>query len=107
QRMIVAERAGEVVGVAAALDNKIDLLWVHPSHHRNGIGGALLDIVEAEIAKSGCGIGTLECFSDNDRALGFYRSKGWQPLLQEMDDEAGAMKMVMTKALVQPNSERS
>ena len=100
-------RKATIEDVPSLIKYKIDLLWVHPSHHRNGIGGALLDIVEAEIAKSGCGIGTLECFSDNDRALGFYRSKGWQPLLQEMDDEAGAMKMVMTKALVQPNSERS
>lgn len=107
QRMIVAERAGVVVGVAAALDNKIDLLWVHPAHHRNGIGGALLDLVEAGIGKSGHGIGVLECFCDNGRAVGFYLAKGWQPLRQEMDDEAGAMKMVMTKALVQPNSKRS
>jgi len=41
----------------------------------------------------------LECFSDNDRAMGFYRDKGWEALSEEMDKEAGALKTVMIKAL--------
>jgi [ribosomal protein S18]-alanine N-acetyltransferase len=100
QKMIVAEKAGEVVGVTARSDDKIDLLWVHPAHHRRGIGSALLDIVETELKKSGCELAKLECFSDNDRAMGFYRAKGWKPLCEEMDEEAGALKMVMTKTLI-------
>ncbi|MHB8119423.1 MAG: hypothetical protein ACYDHX_11935 [Methanothrix sp.] len=31
--------------------------------------------------------------------MGFYRAKGWKPLYEEMDEEAGALKMVMTKTL--------
>lgn len=99
QKMIVAEKEEEIVAVAAALDDKVALLWVHPDHQRNGIGGALLDIVEAELAKSGHETAKLECFSDNDRALGFYRARGWNVLCQEMDEYAGALKMVMTKTL--------
>lgn len=97
--MIVAEKEEEIVAVAAALDDKVALLWVHPDHQRNGIGGALLDIVEADLARSGYGIAKLECFRDNDRAMGFYRARGWNVLCQEMDEYAGAMKMVMTKTL--------
>ena len=99
QNMIVAEKAGEILGVVAESDDKIDLLWVHPAHHRKGIGSALLDVVETELWKAGYEAGTLECFSDNDRAMGFYRAKGWEFFCEEMDEEAGALKTVMTKAL--------
>lgn len=105
QNMIVAEKAGEVVGVTARSDDKIDLLWVHPSHHRRGIGSALMDVVETELKKSGYELAKLECFSDNDRAMGFYRAKGWKPLCEEMDEEAGALKMVMAKTLTKDSGE--
>lgn len=99
QNMIVAEKAGEVLAAAAVLDDKIALLWVHPSHHRKGIGSVMLDMAETVMMKSGYEIAKLECFSDNDRALEFYRTKGWEVLCEEMDEEAGALKMVMTKTL--------
>jgi hypothetical protein len=41
----------------------------------------------------------LECFSDNHRAMEFYRAKGWKPICEEMDEGAGVLKMVMTKKL--------
>lgn len=102
KRMIVAENAGKIVGTAARDEDKIDLLWVHPAHHRKGIGSGLLEIIESDLKKSGYVIGTLECFSDNHRALEFYRARGWKPICREMDDEAGAFKIVMTKTLQQP-----
>ncbi|MFZ2473138.1 MAG: GNAT family N-acetyltransferase [Methanothrix sp.] len=97
--MIVAEKAGEILAVAANLDDKVAFLWVHPAHHRKGIGSAMLDIVETELEKSGHKTAKLECFSDNDRAMEFYLAKGWKILCEEMDEEAGALKMVMTKTL--------
>jgi len=51
--MIVAEKAGEILAVAASLDDKVAFLWVHPAHYRKGIGSAMLDIVETELKKSG------------------------------------------------------
>ncbi len=99
QYMIVAEKAGEIVAAAARYEDLIALIWVHPAYHRKGIGSALLDIVETELMESGYEKAKLECFSDNDRAMGFYRDKGWEALSEEMDKEAGALKTVMIKAL--------
>lgn len=47
--------------------------------------------------------GKLECFSDNNQAKGFYLAKGWKLLCKEMDEEAGALKMVMAKTLTKKN----
>ncbi|MDD4650720.1 MAG: GNAT family N-acetyltransferase [Methanothrix sp.] len=99
QEMIVAERVGEIMGVAAILDDMVDFLWVHPDHHRKGIGSALLDLVETEINRSGYELARLECFSDNYRAMGFYQAKGYNPISEDMDEDAGALKKVMTKSL--------
>jgi len=99
QKMIIASLDGEVVALAGSLEDKVAIIWVHPAHHREGIGGSLLEIAENEIRKSGYEKATLDCFSDNHRALGFYQAKGWKILSQEMDEYSGAMKTVMTKAL--------
>ena len=96
QNMIVAEKTGEVVAVAARFDDLVGLIWVHPAHQREGIGSALLDIVETEIKESGNEMAKLGCFSDNKPALGFYLARGWKVLCEEMDGEAGALKTVMT-----------
>ncbi len=98
-KMIVAEKEGEILAVAASLEDKVAFLWVHPAHHRKGIGSAMLHIVETELKKSGFKTAKLECFSDNDRAMGFYLAKGWKLLSEEMDGEAGALKMIMEKPL--------
>lgn len=99
QNMIVAEKAGVLVAVAARFDDLVGLVWVHPAHQRGGIGSVLLDIIETEIKKSGYGMAKLACFSDNKRAIRFYLDKGWNLLSEEMNEEAGASEMIMTKML--------
>lgn len=99
QNMIVAEKAGEVMGVAARSDDMIQLLWIHPAHQRKGIGSVLLGIVETEVKKSGYEQAKMLCFSDNGPARGFYRAKGWNPLCEEMSEDLGVLITVMTKML--------
>jgi|WetSurMetagenome_2_1015567.scaffolds.fasta_scaffold19496_4 GNAT superfamily N-acetyltransferase len=99
QNMIVAEKAGEIVAVAAGFNDFVGLIWVHPAHQRKGLGGRLLDIIEAEIKGSGYWTAKLACFSANEGALRFYQDKGWKILSLEKDEAAGAMKTVMGKTL--------
>jgi ribosomal protein S18 acetylase RimI-like enzyme len=55
-------------------------LAVAASHRNRGIGRLLLDRVEAEARELGCCKLTLEVRSDNDAALGLYRSFGFGDL---------------------------
>jgi len=96
---IVAEEADEIVAASARIEDLIALLWVHPAHHKKGIGSALLDIVEREIIKSGYETAKLDCFSKNDRAMRFYMKRGWKPSYEEMDNVVGALKTMMIKTL--------
>ncbi len=103
QRMIVAEDGadGRVVGVAAASGDTVDLLWVHPSRHGEGMGTALLERVEAGMKKSGYRTGRLSCFSENHRALGFYQRRGWTAAGEGRNEETGALETAMVKSLIE------
>ncbi len=52
---------------------------VSPAARGQGTGRKLLAAVEEEARKLGCGKVTLEVRSDNVRAMGLYRSVGFQP----------------------------
>ena len=52
---------------------------VSPGARGQGIGRKLLAAVETEARSLGCGKVTLEVRSDNTRAMGLYRSVGFQP----------------------------
>jgi GNAT superfamily N-acetyltransferase len=100
-RMVVAELGDgcEVVGVAAMSEDAVDLLWVHPSRHGEGMGTALLGRVEAEMRKKGHRTGRLSCFSQNLRAMSFYQSRGWTIAGEGMNEETGALETRMVKTL--------
>ena len=78
-RVIVAEQAGTVVGWAAreALDDEITDLWVDPARQRQGAGTALVAALEAEIAAAGFEAARLQTHARNDRAVGFFRNRGY------------------------------
>ena len=70
--MWVAERAGELVGMCAFRDGWVDQLYVHPAHHRRGIGAALL-----RKAKDANAPLQLWAFRRNEIALRFYEAHGF------------------------------
>lgn len=102
-RMMVTEdgAGGEVVGVAATCEDAVDLLWVHPFHHGEGMGTALLGCVEAEMRKKGHRTGKLSCFSENHRAMSFYQARGWTIAGEGRNEVTGILETRMVKCLIE------
>lgn len=71
----VAEVSGRVVGFLSIWTNGhfIHLLFVDPAWYRQGIGARLLDHATSLLAPWAW----LKCQAQNERALAFYRSRGW------------------------------
>jgi ribosomal protein S18 acetylase RimI-like enzyme len=87
EQIVVAEKCREVVGFASLWKPKSFLhhLHVHPSHHRQGIGSALLRHV-LQLAESDV---SLKCQIDNGRALQFYRHHGFEETGERGSDSLG------------------
>jgi ribosomal protein S18 acetylase RimI-like enzyme len=60
----------------------IHLLFVDPAHFRQGIGARLLDHATVLLAPWAW----LKCQAQNERALAFYRSRGWHVGTGGMND---------------------
>jgi GNAT superfamily N-acetyltransferase len=71
QRLLLAENAGEIVGLLLVTEQHIDMLFVAAFARGKGVGAALLD------AASSGGARSLESFAANARALRFYQTRGW------------------------------
>ena len=69
----VAERNGVIVGFCAFREGWIDQLYVHPAHHRTGVGAALLR--KAKNANERLQLWT---FQRNAGARAFYEAKGFR-----------------------------
>lgn len=72
ERMLVAERAGDIAGFLLMTDGHIDMLFMDPAVSGQGGGSALLKEAEALGARS------LECFRDDHGARRFYERHGWR-----------------------------
>jgi ribosomal protein S18 acetylase RimI-like enzyme len=70
----VAIDAGEVVGLLAVGDGRVDQLYVDPPHQGRGVGSALLDQAR-RLHPAGL---TLFTHQRNERARGFYESRGFR-----------------------------
>lgn len=58
---------------------EIDQLYLEPSEIGTGMGGMLFDYVLDDLKKSGFHRVVLFVMEGNDRAIGFYRHKGFSP----------------------------
>ncbi len=73
-RIWVAEQGGDVVGLMALGEGRIDQLHVDPDAQGRGIGSRLL-----ELAKATCPTGLrLFTFQRNERARAFYERRGFE-----------------------------
>jgi ribosomal-protein-alanine N-acetyltransferase len=75
----VVEQKGYVAGWAAreALDETISDFWIDPAFARQGLGSALLERIEKDVAEQGFEKVTLQTHSGNAEAIGFFRKHGY------------------------------
>ncbi|AGB16165.1 acetyltransferase [Halovivax ruber XH-70] len=87
--LLVARVGDEIVGFVTftvetetvAVDPTRGLLtniWVDPAHRNEGIGTALLDAAETELADRGADVCRLEVLEDNESARRFYRDHDYE-----------------------------
>ena len=83
----MAERAGEVVGLAHREADFVRALHVHSAHARSGVGARLMDQVEAEALDAGFAAIRLETDTFNTAAQAFYRARGYREAGRYPDTE--------------------
>lgn len=84
-QILIAEDGRELIGFAAVDDSYLSFLYVHPEHHRKGIGRTLL---RASLAVAGRDPWTI-VLSGNEPALALYRSEGFQEQARYESDNQG------------------
>jgi ribosomal protein S18 acetylase RimI-like enzyme len=81
--VFVADLGGEPAGYVALDESddafRIEQLCVHPAHEAEGIGGQLLDWAEGYAIAAGAERLEIVVEPGNDRAISFYRTRGFAP----------------------------
>jgi ribosomal protein S18 acetylase RimI-like enzyme len=97
----VAEVDGQVVGLIDWNGDFVNALHVRASHARSGLGGRLMDLAEAEIAKAGFAQVRLETDTFNQRSQAFYAKRGFREADRYPDEEwnAGLTTLLLVKPL--------
>ena len=80
----VWESEGRVVGFVSLMGNEIGGLFVRPSHHRQGIGKALVDHARAERSDL-----EVEVFRENHIGRSFYSNYGFTPIVEKLHEDTG------------------
>jgi ribosomal protein S18 acetylase RimI-like enzyme len=95
----VAVRDGQVVGFVDHEGDFINALHVHSPHARKGVGAALMDHAEAEIAAAGHPSVRLETDTFNIRSQAFYAARGFVEADRYPDEEweSGLTTLLLVK----------
>ncbi|MCL3819790.1 GNAT family N-acetyltransferase [Aeromicrobium wangtongii] len=78
--VLLAELGGRPIAFVGARENHVELLYVDPEFHGQGLGTRLL----AEV-----GATSVEVYADNTTGVAFYRSQGFAEVLRRESDAAG------------------
>lgn len=97
----LAERDGEAAGFVDWEGDFINALHVMGRHARTGVGAALMDHAEAEIARADFPQARLETDTFNTRARAFYAVRGYHEADRYPDEEwsSGLTTLLLVKGL--------
>ena len=81
---VVAEHQGRVVGtVLGGFDGRRGLIYhlaVEPGFRVHGVGGMLMQEVEARLLRKGCLKAYLLVTNENEEVIPFYEKRGWSEM---------------------------
>ncbi|MFB6069911.1 MAG: GNAT family N-acetyltransferase [Halanaeroarchaeum sp.] len=63
----------------------VENVFVDPGARDGGVGSALMDFAEAELADRGVDVVALSAMAANDRVIDFYRERGYEPHRVELE----------------------
>lgn len=84
--MWLAERDGALVGFAGVADDLLDLLFVHPDHMGQGVGGRLHDQVVMRARSNGLSRLRTEA---SHVARPFFEARGWETIRENRVQRRG------------------
>ncbi|MGH6987954.1 MAG: GNAT family N-acetyltransferase [Caulobacteraceae bacterium] len=95
----VADLEGETNGLVHFEGDFVHALHVHPAWARRGVGSALMDLAEAEIARAGHPAVRLETDTFNAPARAFYAARGFTEADRFPDEEwkSGLTTLLLVK----------
>jgi GNAT superfamily N-acetyltransferase len=85
----VAERGGEIVGLAVRIGSELRDLYVVPEAWGTGVARSLVDAVFNAMRAEGEGEATLWVGEENARARRFYEREGWEPTGETRESPLG------------------
>jgi GNAT superfamily N-acetyltransferase len=76
-------------------------MWVKPSSRSAGVGSAIINFVESWASSQGAKELVAAVYSDNLKAIGFYRNQGFIELEEERQNDSGKdkLELQLTKTL--------
>ena len=80
----IAENNDEIVGFVALIGSEVGAIFVHPQHHRQGAGWALM-----EKAKALRGDLEVEVFKENAIGRRFYDKYGFETISEKIHEPTG------------------
>ena len=88
ETVFVAEVGGAPAGYVALEQSeqavRVDQLFVSPEHEAEGVGRQLLEFAEGYAIWQGVPALQVVVESDDDRALAFYRGRGFKPVADDL-----------------------